>query len=390
MRVGLLLYEVDKRAGMQSQLTRLIPQLEAQGVAVRVVSTAAPRDLRALRGLPVPGSPATPVVRLPFTRTPAFELAARAWLAAQGGIDVLWGAGWHESLHAARIGAASGTPVVARYACSGSHGDFAALARRSDARPLLLRVARHLCISHEVREEALAYGLPEERLVHLPNAIEVAAWEREVEPAALPWRGCRVVLFLGRLTAQKRVDVLLSAFARLLPAAPDARLALCGEGPLRAALEAQARALELGDRVAFLGVRSDVLALHRAASAFVLPSDAEGIPNTLLEALAAGTPAVASDVGGTRDVLRPDRDGLLVPPGDAEALAAALGRLLEDPALARRLAASGRARVREEFALPLLAGRYPPLFAAAAATGGSARARLPEALGRALRRLSLL
>lgn len=392
LRLGFLVYAIDQRAGMQRQASQLLPRLRDLGLEVKVVSTAAPRDLPRLRGLPAPGAPDLPITRLPVTRRHVFEGLARTWLASQGGVDVLLGLGWHEAVHAARISERTGVPFVVRYACSGEHGDMAALARQPELRDLLAGAARHVCISEEIQAEALAAGLPEGRLVSIPNGVDLAAWRREVTPATLPWldlpeRPTEVVLFVGRLARQKRVDVLLEAAARLADRRPSFRLALAGQGPLRPELEAQARSLGLRDRVAFLGVREDVLALHRAAKAFVLPSEGEGLPNALLEALAAGTPSVATEVPGTVEVARHEQEALLVPPRDPAALADALERLLDDEALRARLRAGGWARVAERYDVDRAAERYAAALAEAAAEGPARRAGPPERAGRLVERL---
>ncbi|MCO5165515.1 MAG: glycosyltransferase [Planctomycetes bacterium] len=331
VRVAFLVYDLDGPGGMQRQAVRLAGRLRERGVVPTFVSTAAPRDLPSRAGRPVPGLPGVGLLRVPTTRAPLFEAAARAFLAARGGVDVLYAVGWNAALHAARLGERLGAPVVVKYACAGAHGDFAWVARTPGALALLQRAARHVCLSGALRDEALAAGLPGPRLVTIPNGVDADAWQADVVPAALPWPSGRTVLFLGRLAVQKRVDVLLDAFARL---GGDARLALAGDGPLRRALEERARDLGLGGRVAFLGQREDVLALHRAARVVVLPSEGEGLSNVLLEALASGTPVVATDVPGTREVVTPEVEALLVPPNDPAALAAALGRVLDDPDLA--------------------------------------------------------
>jgi hypothetical protein len=105
-----------------------------------------------------------------------------------------------------------------------------------------------------------------------------------------------------------------------------------------------------------------VPALHRAASVFVLPSASEGMPNALLEALASGTPSVATDIPGTNELVRHEREALLVPLDDALALASAIVRLLEDRALAQRLAEAGRARIASDYDMERVADRYMALF----------------------------
>lgn len=383
-RLAFLVYEIDRRAGMQSQAAQLLPRLAAAGLDVRIVSTAAPRELRALRERPAPGAPELPLIRLPVTRPGAFEALARTWLASQGGVDVLLGLGWHEAVHAARIARRTRLPFLARYACSGDHGDMAALAQRPRELALLQGAARHVCISDEILREVRAAGFGEERLLSIPNGVDLRAWAGDPPPAALPFEPkAEVVLFLGRLAPQKRLDVLLRAVARLAPARPLLRLAVCGEGPLREDLEALCRELGIAERVAFLGVRDDVLALHRAARVFVLPSEGEGLPNALLEALAAGTPTLATAVAGTVDVVRHEREGLLVAPNDPEALAAGLERLLGDAELRARLSAQGRARVAEAYDVDLAARRYAEAIEAVAAERPTERQGAPEFAGRA-------
>jgi glycosyltransferase involved in cell wall biosynthesis len=123
------------------------------------------------------------------------------------------------------------------------------------------------------------------------------------------------------------------------------RAAIVGDGPERAALEAAAATAQ----VELLGERGDVPEQLAASDVFVLSSRSEGMPMSILEAMAAGLPVVASAVGGIPEIVRDGETGLLVPPGDADALAAALGRLLDDDGLRRRLGAAGRERALDEF-----------------------------------------
>ena len=130
---------------------------------------------------------------------------------------------------------------------------------------------------------------------------------------------------------------------------PDATFVFAGDGPLRIALEAEARRLGVAVRCVFLGQRSDVPALLAAADLFVLPSLYEGLPVSVLEAMAAGRPVVATAIGGTDEAVTSEETGLLVAPRDPAALASAIRRLQADPALARRLAAAARGRVERDF-----------------------------------------
>jgi glycosyltransferase involved in cell wall biosynthesis len=146
----------------------------------------------------------------------------------------------------------------------------------------------------------------------------------------------RSVLWVGRLDPVKGVDFLLRAVA-MLAGKSDVRLLLVGDGPERNRLKALAQDLQLQDRVFFLGPRSDVPSLLKIAELFVFPSRTEGLPNALLEAMAAAKPIVATDVPGCRDLIQHEQTGLLVPYGDTPALAAAISRLLADAGLSCRL-----------------------------------------------------
>lgn len=179
-----------------------------------------------------------------------------------------------------------------------------------------------------------------------------------------------LVLGLGRLVAKKGFGVLLEAWPAVLRDHPRATLAIVGYGDLRPALEEQAAALGIADSVRFLGQleRAKTAAAVAAADVFALPivrDGVDGLPNVLLEAMGAGRAVVASRVAGVPDVVDDGVHGLLVPERDPGALAAALGRLLGDPALAARLGAAARARVERELTWERAAERYELALAAA-------------------------
>lgn len=170
-----------------------------------------------------------------------------------------------------------------------------------------------------------------DRVVVVENGIELP--EASPSPASGP------VVSVGRLIADKGMDVVIRACARL-----RRPLVIAGAGPERGPLEALARARGADVRFAGHAERDGLAALYRAASVVVLAAlRGEGLPNVLLEAMAHGRPVVATPCAGTRDLLEDGVNGLLVPPGDAAALAGALERLALDPSLASRLAAAGRA-----------------------------------------------
>src|SRR5262249_38099065 len=139
-------------------------------------------------------------------------------------------------------------------------------------------------------------------------------------------------------------------------------LVLAGDGPDRSKLEAQARALGLGENARFLGVRHDIQSLYAAVDVFALPSLEEGSPNALLEAMACGRAIVASRVGGVPEVVEDGRSGLLVEPGSPAALAEALARLASDAPLRHRLGREAARRVRERFDIARMAETHATLY----------------------------
>jgi glycosyltransferase involved in cell wall biosynthesis len=194
----------------------------------------------------------------------------------------------------------------------------------------------------------------------------------EPEPAPTGRDGTGPVLFVGRLVERKGVAQALEAIAKLGPTGP--RLEIVGEGPERAALAQLADRLGVADRVVFRGRISgaELQASYARAAVCVLPSvrdtrgDTEGLGVVLLEAMNHGTPVVASRIGGIPDIVEDGVSGLLVPPADAAALAAAIRRLLSDPALARRLGEGGRRRLHDRFSWRAIVQRWLDLYASVA------------------------
>jgi glycosyltransferase involved in cell wall biosynthesis len=229
------------------------------------------------------------------------------------------------------------------------------------------------CISQFCRSQLMCFTAP----AHWPRLHIVHCGVDPARYRSATHQG-QQLLFVGRLAAVKGVPLLLEAMAALAPRFPALRLSLIGDGPERAALEAQARALGLAERVAFHGYRSqtEVAEALPEADVFVLPSFAEGLPVVLMEALAAQVPVVTTQIAGVPELVQEGVSGRLVPPGDAAALAEAIAALLADPEARRRMGAAGRARVQEEFDMRREAARLSSLFCGY--QDGSAPPRRPE------------
>jgi glycosyltransferase involved in cell wall biosynthesis len=206
--------------------------------------------------------------------------------------------------------------------------------------------------------------IPRARGVVIPNAIPfpLPMSEPKLMPDSVIKPGRRLLLAVGRLSEEKRFDLLLKVFSSLLPANPDWDLVILGEGPLRPVLESQVRALGLQGRVLLPGRVGNVGDWYLRADFYVMSSRFEGFPNTLGEAMAHGCAAVSFDCDtGPRDIIRHEVDGLLVPNGDIGSLECALGRLMMDSATRQRLA-SRATEVRGRFSLEMIADSWMRLF----------------------------
>jgi glycosyltransferase involved in cell wall biosynthesis len=176
-----------------------------------------------------------------------------------------------------------------------------------------------------------------------------------IEPGQL------LLTFVGRLVPIKRVDVLLRAFARARELGAPARLAVVGDGDRRERMESLAVQLGVRESVYFAGYRPDMVAVAAASDLAVLSSDNEGTPVSLIEAAAAGTPSVATAVGGVREVVTPE-SGIVAGPGDTEGLAAGIIKLAADPALRARLGAGARRHVAMRFSVRRLVRDVQSLY----------------------------
>jgi glycosyltransferase involved in cell wall biosynthesis len=170
--------------------------------------------------------------------------------------------------------------------------------------------------------------------------------------------GLRLVVAAGRLVPQKRHELAVEAVARI----PDVALLILGDGPLKPSLIRRIEERGLSSRVRLLGVRHDARAILGAAEVVVQPSDWEGLPMVVLEAMSAGRPVVATRIRGVQELVRDGIDGLLVAPGDAHALATGIRTLLDHPDLARRLGAAAASRVEVDFSEAGMAGSYRVLW----------------------------
>jgi glycogen synthase len=311
--------------------------------------------------------------------------AAAAAVARERAVDVVHGHEWHAGGAAERVAECAGLPLVATI-----HATVRAkaLARGIGPRPTVEAAERSLARAAQVvtvasrwlAREVAALDVPPERIAVVPLGVETgrgpAADSVRRARGALAGAGQRTILVAGRLVAEKGFQDAIAALPVLLRRHPEVALAIAGRGPLEPALRDAAARARVADRVRFLGhLDHGALAAHyRAADLVAVPSRYEPFGLVALEAMAAGRPLVAADVGGLAEILPPGEPALRFPAGDAEALAARAAALLRDPELRRRVAALGRRRARH-FDWDGVAARFADLYAEVRAGEGGALAR---------------
>jgi glycosyltransferase involved in cell wall biosynthesis len=236
-------------------------------------------------------------------------------------------------------------------------------------RALAKRTARLIGVSRRTVDDLVRLGVaPEEKFSVIPLGLDLSPFA-SLEPgsgAALRQQlGCpdeRMLLaFVGRIVPIKRLDLLLHAFAGAREAGADAHLALVGDGEERGRFEALAAELAVGSAVSFLGYRRELTDIAAAADVAILSSDNEGTPVWLIEAGAAGLAAIATDVGGTSEVVTPET-GILVCPNDEVALSAAIAELAADPEGRRGMGERARAHILARYSVDRLIADIDTLY----------------------------
>jgi glycosyltransferase involved in cell wall biosynthesis len=328
-----LLTRLDRRAWRpvlfhhdEPGLKPLLDAVDAAGIERRTVPA-----MRGPRGL---------------ARVPGFARAVRAARAAVFHAHLNWPLACSGGLLAARL---ARVPTVATVQL---FSGFPQARTMGLQRRLVPRgVSRYVAVSAAVADDiARQLRVPRDRIRVVPNGVATDEPVLSPSPNAAAPRS-PTVLTLARLDPQKGLPYLLRAAAML----PGVSFIVAGEGTERASLEREARDLGVSDRVAFIGFRTDTAALLARADVVVLPSLNEGLPLAVLEAMAAARPVVATAVGGTPEIVHDRETGLLVPPADPAALARAIGELLADRPLARRLAEAGHALVRSRLSAAVTA-----------------------------------
>jgi glycosyltransferase involved in cell wall biosynthesis len=244
-----------------------------------------------------------------------------------------------------------------------------------------------IAVSEQVKQDLVAYGVaPAAKIQMVPLGLELDGFLNASAAPGMFRRelalngGERLVGIVGRLFPIKNHRLFLEAAALVVQQEPSVRFVIIGDGVLRPELERQVQALGIPERVIFTGWRRDLPPIYADLDVLAVTSKNEGTPVSAIEAMAAGCPVVATRVGGLPDLIRDGETGCLVPPGDVQAVATAILRLVRDPETSRRLGQTAQAMARERFALPRLIGDLERLYLELWARKGAARR--PFAAGR--------
>jgi L-malate glycosyltransferase len=260
--------------------------------------------------------------------------------------------------------ALGGVPTLVQPASSGYYGEAEELARTHGShllRRLILRNSAFAAISADIERQWLAMGVPRDRMVRLSSGVDADHFHPGASTVENRLPARPRVIFTGRLHPQKNLERLIDAWPTVAQRTA-AHLILVGGGDWRESLRRHAEALGVADHVHFMGTLADPAEYLRAADAFVLPSVAEGMSNSLLEAMATALPCLASSIGGNTDLIQHGENGLLVPPDDSGAWSAALIQVLENPSLAHRMGTAAREQIDAKFALPIVVDHYVELY----------------------------
>jgi glycosyltransferase involved in cell wall biosynthesis len=255
-------------------------------------------------------------------------------------------------------------PSVVQPAAGGEFGEIHQWSRtrgRGLLRRAILRNSHFVAISAQIERELVDFGVAVDRLTRLASGVDTNLFSPGESPleTLLPPRPR--VLFLGRLHAQKNLSTLLAAWAAARHRAA-ASLLIAGDGPLLTELKAQSLSAGTADSIHFVGAVNNPLDYLRAADIFVLPSFAEGMSNSLLEAMSVGLPSIASRIGGNTDLVTDCTTGLLVEPLDVYGWCRAISELLENSGKAKQLGSAARDVVTGRYSIRAIVDQYVSLY----------------------------
>jgi len=315
----------------------LYERARSRGISVRMLRCEGRADLRAIREI-------------------------REYIRTEQ-VDLIHTHGYKADLYGYLAARREAKPIVAT--CHNWVGGTAALGIYNRLDRMALRKFNGVAaVSNAVAGQLRDARIADNKIHTIANGIDIDKY-CGAEPAwfgSSPGAKEKTIGIVARLDLQKGFEYLLQAIAGLTSTHPDLRLVIVGEGPDQGAIQSMADRLNLTPRIVFAGQRADMANVYAGFDVFVLPSLNEGLPMTVLEAMAASRPVIASKIGAIPTVVRDGETGLLVDPKNVVGLRAALDRLLSDPALSSRLAVQGHAWVRRHFTSDAMAENYLRMY----------------------------
>jgi glycosyltransferase involved in cell wall biosynthesis len=279
----------------------------------------------------------------------------------EDGIELLHTHGYKADLYGYVAARRSGKPIVAT--CHNWVGGTAALGIYNHLDRMALKRFQGLAaVSDAVAQRLLDSGVAAKKIRTIANGIDVGPFEHALPSPALNFDGSKVIGMVARLDLQKGFEYLLRAARELCGTFPALKVVIVGEGPDRQAIENMIQRFGLESNVILAGQHSDMPAVYAAMDIFVLPSLNEGLPMTILEAMAASKPVIATRVGAIPSVIKDGETGLLVNPEDVNGLRNALARLLTDSNLCRRIGAAGHDWVSHNYTSEAMALKYRQMY----------------------------
>jgi glycosyltransferase involved in cell wall biosynthesis len=277
------------------------------------------------------------------------------------GIELLHTHGYKADLYGYVAARRSGKPIVAT--CHNWVGGTAALGIYNHLDRMALKRFHGLAaVSDSVAQRLLNSGVAATKIRTIANGIDVEPFERALPSPTLNFDGNKVIGMVARLDLQKGFEYLLGAAREVCGVFPALKVVIVGEGPDRQAIESMIQRFGLQSNVILAGQHSEMPGIYAAMDIFVLPSLNEGLPMTILEAMAASRPVIATRVGAISSVIKDGETGLLVDPGDINGLRDALARLLTDSDLCRRIGSAGHDWVSRNYTSEVMALKYRAMY----------------------------
>lgn len=279
-------------------------------------------------------------------------------------IDLVHTHGYKANFYGYLAARGKGVPAVATYHLDWPDRGLALRLYHLFDRLVVRRFGKIAAVSEAVARSLRRSGVPSAKIVTIDNGIDLSpfAQARPILQEEISERPDALIGLVGRLTPQKGCEYFLRAAQRVLIDFPRTLFVLVGEGPDRRKLEELVRDLNIAERVIFAGHREDMPGVYASLDILVLPSINEGLPMTLIEAMAAARPVIATPVGAIPKLIIPEQTGLLVNPRDPVGLAAALGRLISNPDLRHRLGRDGQVWVMRRFSAEAMAQQYAEIY----------------------------